>query len=340
MVYFSLILPVYNVEQYLDRCIKSIIHQSFEDYEIILVDDGSTDTSGELCDLWEKKSDKITVVHKSNGGLASARNYGMKYASGDYIMFVDSDDWLKEGALKNCYEELEGGNYDVLKYGFQRVVDGVYGEEIVSSFQEGIYDRDKIERIILPQIVGPFQLFNYDINPLKSAWSGIYRRQFLQENNICFESERIILNEDYLYTLSVMLAAKNVKIIHKVYYYYDFRDGSISKRYIKNMLARKLELHKAYERELNKYALFSRYEKEYYSSCVDGFYACFTNECGKWQSHSKVALQNVRSILNIAECQKALIKCKHNNLSFKGLSIYLLMRFKLAALMMFLYRRR
>lgn len=184
-MFFSLILPVYNVERYLSRCIESILQQKFQDFEIILVDDGSTDTSKNLCDFWAEKSRKIKVFHKENGGLASARNYGLKYASGKYIFFIDSDDWIREDALRGCYEELIGEDEcDVLKYGFRRVKDGVYGETVVSSIPEGVYKRDDIERIILPQIVGPYKLFDYTINPLKSAWSSVYKKSFLEKNGL------------------------------------------------------------------------------------------------------------------------------------------------------------
>ena len=91
----SIIVPVYNVEQYLDKCIKSILNQTFKDFELILVDDGSIDNSGEICDEYAKKDSRVKVIHKKNGGLAAARNTGLIIARGDYVGFVDSDDWIE-----------------------------------------------------------------------------------------------------------------------------------------------------------------------------------------------------------------------------------------------------
>lgn len=96
--FLSIILPIYNVEKYLDRCMKSILKQSFKDYEIILVDDGSTDSSPILCDKYGKQLNKVKVLHKSNGGLSSARNAGLELAKGKYIFWLDSDDYISDGA--------------------------------------------------------------------------------------------------------------------------------------------------------------------------------------------------------------------------------------------------
>ena len=98
----SIIIPIYNVEQYLDRCIKSVINQTYKNIEIILVDDGSTDKCPEICDQYAQKDNRIVVIHKENGGLSSARNAGMKVLKGEYMLFADSDDWIKE----NTVEEL------------------------------------------------------------------------------------------------------------------------------------------------------------------------------------------------------------------------------------------
>ena len=113
---FSIIVPVYKVENYLEDCIESILHQSYKDFELILIDDGSPDKSPEICDEYNAKDDRISVIHKKNGGLSSARNAGLDNANGEYIVFIDSDDILREGALEKISNYL--GNYpDVLIIG-------------------------------------------------------------------------------------------------------------------------------------------------------------------------------------------------------------------------------
>ena len=106
----SVIIPIYKVEQYLARCIDSVLRQTVSDLEIILVDDGSPDACGAICDEYAKKDDRIRVIHKENGGLSSARNAGIKIAKGEYIAFVDSDDWIDENFIKLLKEALEKEN--------------------------------------------------------------------------------------------------------------------------------------------------------------------------------------------------------------------------------------
>ena len=112
----SIIVPVYNVEEYLDECVQSIISQTFSNIEIVLVDDGSTDSSGMICDCWAEKDKRITVVHKQNAGLSSARNTGIELAQGKYIIFVDSDDcWIGEKSLSQLYDIAESHDADVVR---------------------------------------------------------------------------------------------------------------------------------------------------------------------------------------------------------------------------------
>ena len=333
MPYFSLILPVYNVEKYVKRCVNSLLRQEYTDYEIILVDDGSTDSSGSICDKLADKNNNIFAYHKENGGLSDARNYGMDRAKGNYILFIDSDDWVDEKLLISLHNHLNKSNVDILKFGFQKMQEGNYKNTFFSYFNIGVYDRRQIEETILPYTIGPKRLFCYEQNACKSVWSHVYSLNFLRENNIRFVSEREILNEDYLFNLHTLLYAKSLEVTHYILYYYDYREGSLSKRYITNEFERKLKLHREYKLLLERNGLFERYETPYYSECVDGFYACISNECCCWNETSKYAVQNIKKILNCKECEISLLKCKRSNMNLKGKVIYWLMRLKFAYLM-------
>lgn len=338
MPYFSLILPVYNVEKYVKRCVNSLLRQEYTDYEIILVDDGSTDSSGSICDKLADKNNNIFAYHKENGGLSDARNYGMDRAKGNYILFIDSDDWVDEKLLISLHNHLNKSNVDILKFGFQKMQEGNYKNTFFSYFNIGVYDRRQIEETILPYTIGPKRLFCYEQNICKSVWSHVYSLNFLRENNIRFVSEREILNEDYLFNLHTLLYAKSLEVTHYILYYYDYREGSLSKRYITNEFERKLKLHREYKLLLERNGLFERYETPYYSECVDGFYACISNECCCWNETSKYAVQNIKKILNCKECEISLLKCKRSNMNLKGKVIYWLMRLKFAYLMYILYK--
>ena len=338
MPYFSLILPVYNVEKYVKRCVNSLLRQEYTDYEIILVDDGSTDSSGSICDKLADKNNNIFAYHKENGGLSDARNYGMDRAKGNYRLFIDSDDWVDEKLLISLHNHLNKNNVDILKFGFQKMQEGNYKNTFFSYFNIGVYDRRQIEETILPYTIGPKRLFCYEQNACKSVWSHVYSLNFLRENNIRFVSEREILNEDYLFNLHTLLYAKSLEVTHYILYYYDYREGSLSKRYITNEFERKLKLHREYKLLLERNGLFERYETPYYSECVDGFYACISNECCCWNETSKYAVQNIKKILNCKECEISLLKCKRSNMNLKGKVIYWLMRLKFAYLMYILYK--
>ena len=109
----SVIVPVYNVENYLEECVNSILNQTYENLEIILVDDGSKDSSGKMCDVFTQKYENVKCVHKENGGLSDARNYGIKYATGEYIVFIDSDDFIKENMIEKMLEKIAMTNSDI-----------------------------------------------------------------------------------------------------------------------------------------------------------------------------------------------------------------------------------
>ena len=122
----SVIVPVYNVAAYLDRCVKSIVNQTYADLEIILVDDGSPDQCGTMCDNWAMKDKRIKVVHKENGGLSDARNAGIEVASGDYIGFVDSDDWIEPDMYQDLLEAVEREGAELAVTGINRTYDNEF----------------------------------------------------------------------------------------------------------------------------------------------------------------------------------------------------------------------
>nr|MCR5672081.1 glycosyltransferase [Butyrivibrio sp.] len=259
--FFSIILPIYNVEKYLDRCMKSILSQSFSDYEVILVDDGSTDNSPEICDEYAGGS-RIFAVHKENGGLSSARNAGLLKARGEYIFFLDSDDYISEGALETMHAALLDKTPDILKFGFKSQPGG---EDNLSCLSAGRYSVDDIRKAVLPLALKDTGNF------ILSAWSHIYKRSFLNENRLTFVSEREIGSEDYLFNLQAFLVADSLLNIGEVLYNYDYREGSLTKRYRKNL---PLQYKKLYELMLEaiKESELPASEKAVIEGAADDFY--------------------------------------------------------------------
>ena len=134
----SVVVPVYKVEIYLDKCIQSVLNQTFRDFELILVDDGSPDRCGEICDQWAEKDHRIRVIHKSNGGLSDARNAGISQAKGEWLSFVDSDDWIAEDMLETLYRLAIDHDAEISCSNFSRVVDDGKMERQTNYVQPGV----------------------------------------------------------------------------------------------------------------------------------------------------------------------------------------------------------
>lgn len=210
----SVIVPVYNVEQYLARCVDSILAQSYENLEIILVNDGSRDGSGGLCDAYAAKDSRIRVIHKENGGLSSARNAGLDMASGDYVAFVDSDDWIEQHAYEWMMAQMLGRDVKLVCAG-RYDVDGRTGEKIVGLCPQ------KEEVISGEEMAG--RIFTWD-HCDTSACDKLYHRSL-------FETYRFPLGvvcEDLPVTYRIALEAGQVALCPKPVYNYYHRPGSIS----------------------------------------------------------------------------------------------------------------
>jgi len=218
----SIIVPVYNVKDYLKRCVESVINQDYTDYEIILIDDGSTDGSSVLCDELSQENAKIKVIHKENGGLSSARNAGLDVAQGDYIMLLDSDDWIENGSLQK-FSSLFLHNYDLIM-GRAWTIDekGNKKDKIAYKLNTGVYTApDSIAELTAGEVsfCSPFY---------------IYRTDYVNKNSLRFLEG--ILHEDELWTPVALLKAETIYISDIYFYYHYVRSGSImhSKNYEKS----------------------------------------------------------------------------------------------------------
>lgn len=165
----SVIVPVYNVEAFLPKCLESIINQTYKNIEIILVDDGSTDNSGKICDFYKIQDKRIKVIHKFNGGISSARNYGLKVIRGEYILFVDSDDWLDENHIQTL--ALYTNKERIVCCGYKRII----GNNIITHCVENILKCNQSEFINVLQDYEIKRLRKYLINPIGNyMWNKIF----------------------------------------------------------------------------------------------------------------------------------------------------------------------
>lgn len=233
MCKFSVIVPIYNVEKYVRKCIESILHQTFSDFELLLVDDGSPDNCPSICDEYAKSDKRIKVIHKKNGGLVSARNIGVLNAIGDYICYVDGDDWIKEELLEIVYQKgIKDKNPDMIVFGAIRQFEE-HQVEIPSGASEGVYDKARLKEEVYPYMM-------YDNRkPFCSglvfpvAWNKIYRRELLKEH-YCKE-ERIKMGEDNAFIFECLYASETVVFLNDFLYIYNqMNSGSFIHRYDPN----------------------------------------------------------------------------------------------------------
>ena len=151
---FTVIVPIYKVEEYLKRCVDSILAQTFTDFEVILVDDGSPDGCPEICDAYKEKDARVRVIHKPNGGLVSARNAGIFAAKGDYITYVDGDDWVKPNLLQFIHDRIaeSAAPVDMVLFASENVF-ADHVDKIENKVPEGWYDRERLEKEIFPYLL-------------------------------------------------------------------------------------------------------------------------------------------------------------------------------------------
>ena len=228
MPIISLVVPVFKVEKYLERCVDSLIHQSLNDIEIILVDDGSPDQCGLICDLLKEKDSRIRVIHKSNGGLSSARNAGMKIACGKYIGFVDSDDDVELDMFEIMVNAAEKYEADFVMSDYIRIMQDGSRSLMSTQLRDGLYNKEDIINNIYPALI---MSENIDYGPILSVWHCIYNHKFLKNNNIVFAND-VKWSEDNLFSAIVGYHANCfVYLKGKGFYHYYQNPGTITTSY-------------------------------------------------------------------------------------------------------------
>lgn len=255
----SIIVPIYKVEQYLERAVESLLGQTLDNVEIILVDDGSPDGCGAMCDAYAEKYPFISVVHKENGGLSSARNAGMKIARGEYIGFVDPDDYILPDMFEKLYASAIENNADFVGCGYMRkwLGEGEM-EHNHSNLPAGVYGRDVILGKLAVHIFGDeFHLYQRDT--VGYAWMNIYRGDIIRKNGIEFSSERKYYHEDEVFLLDFVRYAHTAAFVDEPLYIYCVRKNSLINCFRKNMW----EMYKALIEKYHEFALKYDFTEEY-----------------------------------------------------------------------------
>ncbi len=212
----SVIIPIYNVADYLKECLDSVIRQSYREYELILVDDGSTDGSGQICDEYAAKDNRIKVIHQDNNGLVCGRKAGLSAASGKFVICIDGDDWIEQGMFEHLIGIMESEDVDLVLAARYKDT-GATGHKIIQAFPEGRYDRKRIEGEILPHMIVNDGFFSWGISP--NMWDRIFKRESLLKTQMDVD-DRLTMGEDASCTYPYILDADSLYITHEAFYHY------------------------------------------------------------------------------------------------------------------------
>lgn len=249
----SVIIPVYNTEKYIEKCLKSVVDQTYKNLQIILVDDGATDSSPRLCDEWAAKDDRIEVIHKQNEGLGYTRNVGLEAAKGKYISFLDSDDTIELNTIEVCVDTLESKQADACFYP-RKTFDKEGNYTICKNIPAKLeFDNEEVRNEFSKIYWGPHPLEGADPFLHSSVCRGMFLRKTIEDNALRFKSERIYLCEDVVFGLEFCKFAQKVIIIPQYFYNYTYNETSLTKSYRPQRLEQAKNLYRVMEQQLEEY---------------------------------------------------------------------------------------
>lgn len=219
---FSVLIPVFKIEKYIEECVLSITNQSFSDFEIILIDDGSPDSCPEICERLRKNDSRIKVLHKKNEGVAKARRDGAEIAEGEYVICIDGDDWLKKDCLTKISEVVQKKNIDIFCFGML-ADNGKQTTPLGINYREGFYSKQAIEKEIFPLLIQKSDASYF----IPSLCGKVIRRQLFLDNVLA--NENVTIGEDGACVIPCVFHANSMYISNECFYFYRYNSESATK---------------------------------------------------------------------------------------------------------------
>lgn len=302
----SAIVPVYNVERYVRQCLDTLLAQTYPLEEIVLVDDGSMDSSGDICDEYAASYECVTVVHKRNAGLGYARNTGLDSLTrpSDYIMFVDSDDWLEKDAVEHLVRALGDDSADCVIGGHTKKTDE--GKTVFElKLENHRFEGSEVREQLLPRLCGSMPT-SHDSVPM-SACSALYRRSILEECNLRFPSEKEMISEDFVFKFNFLLRARNAILSDFVGYCYRTVQGSLTTSYRSDRFEACVKFYKRVQEMIREEGLSEECLLRLNKTFFIYLRMCIKQERTKVSgSRNEEVLRRIRSIVSADEVQKAI----------------------------------
>lgn len=209
----SIIVPVYKASMHVHKCVDSILDQTYKDFELILINDGSPDDSGEICEDYALKDSRVIVKHKQNGGVSSARNMGLDIAKGKYIMFVDSDDWIESNTLETLSDQIKSNHSDAIIFGLVKSLTS--NNQLVKSEFNGFYKESEIN---ISELVSNF-VYYLNSAGMQPSWMYVFKASIIFEHKLRF-NKNLVLYEDFDFNLRYLKHCNKVKFIPQALYHY------------------------------------------------------------------------------------------------------------------------
>ena len=324
----SVVVPVYNVEKYIHKCLDSLVNQTLQDIEIILIDDESPDNCGKICDEYAKNDKRIKVIHKKNGGVSAARNDGIKHATSDWIMFVDSDDWCEETMCEIAYENAIKNNVDVAIFNNYRNYEDYEKKEKI-GLKETIFDEyNEIEKLQMSMLYDFFikqvdsEVKQY--TDIGGPWSKIFKKELIEKNNIEFNLKVKGVFDDALFCIETMEYAKKVLFKDEFLYHYRILNDSITNKFKSDRIQIYDTIYKEIELFMNKAHKKNNFKEAYYSRIIVNlckllkiYFFHPANSDKLWKR-----LKELKKTLNSKPYNEAIKNIKYSSLR-KSLQVYL-----------------
>lgn len=324
----SIIIPVYNGEKHIEKCIRNVLKQTYSNIEIIVLNDGSTDKTKKILENMASESGNLKVINKNNSGVSDTRNLGIKLASGKYVIFLDSDDFLEKQAIEKMMVKVKENNFDILIYGFK--VNGSSNRSNDTETLKKLCKSSVNKNDILKSVISTKNnIFGY-------VWRALYSKELILKNNIFFP-KGIKISEDYMFFLNAINCSKNILIDYNEYYMYNINDQSMSIKYIPSLLNDMIYVNKWMYENVVK-------DKEflldgYYCSVCNTYLRSVQNVVRNPNNSLKECVKLVKDIKKENNFKKYINKVwfKLNSFTFKSFVSILMFKFNLDSLYVLLF---
>ena len=314
----SVIVPIYNVEKYINRCLDSLINQTLEDIEIILVNDGSPDNCGRICEEYSKIDQRIRVIHKENGGLSSARNAGLELARGEFVAFVDSDDYVDLSIYEKLYNAAKKSKSDTCLCGYNRVRKNNTIESYPNPMGGIVCKKENVLSDILVNMMGSEPSYYRDNFLDVAVWMGIYSRDVIFNNNIRFCSEREFIAEDAIFCIDYIPNSRCISIIPESLYYYCENSDSLTTTYREDRFEKNKILYVEEMRKLKEIGLMKEAKLRVYRMYIADIRCCIMQEAANSSKNGlRKTIKNISKICKDKMTQEILSHYPYNKLPIK-----------------------